>query len=196
MTNERLYSIKPGEFILHSKEPIAVEYRKELGSYLYEYPPGKDKKDLKRRLRSYTESGFYSACFELYLNELLITTCENINVHPSLPGVSTHPDFEANHRLGKFLLEATLALESDEYQAQESRLRELIDALCGITGNLVLWAQSVAHLPNNFPLDRIHDFLKHEISRLDPATLEMPKTIRFQDKFNNNPVIVDFEGYG
>ena len=193
MTNERFYSLKPGEVILHSKEPIAVEYRRELRSYLNEYPSGKDRKDLKGRLRSYTESGFYSACFELYLHNLLARTCENINRHPSLPSVSTHPDFEANHRVGKFFLEATLALESDEYQAQESRLREMIDALRGIKGNLVLWAQPVTHLPDNFPLDRISDFLEYEIDKLDPTTLEMPKTIRFQDKFYDNPVIIDFE---
>ena len=55
MSNQQYYSVKPGEVILHSNEPSAVEYRKELMGHLNEYPEGKDKKDLKRRLRSYTE---------------------------------------------------------------------------------------------------------------------------------------------
>lgn len=121
MNNERYYSVEPGEVILHSKEPIAVEYRREPSGYLSKYPRGKDKNDLKQRLRSYTESGFYSACFELFLYSLLTNRSKSVIPHPVLPNVSTHPEFEVVHNLCNFFLEATLALQFEEYQAQEQR---------------------------------------------------------------------------
>jgi len=195
-SNERYYSVKPGEVILHSNEPFAVEYRKELMSYLNEYPKGKDRSDLKRRLRSYMESGFYSACFELFLHHFLISRCHRVSPHPALPNVTTHPEFEVEHSLGNFFLEATLALESEEYQAQEQRLRELIDAVREVRGNVILWAQPVTDLPADFPLDSVRDFLSREIDKVDPTSFQLPKTLTFEDSFNNCPVIIDFEVVG
>ena len=110
MNNERYYSVKPGEVILHGKEPIEVKYRRELADYLSKYPRGKDKNDLKQRLRSYTESGFYSACFELFLYSLLSGRGGKVIPHPVLPNISTRPEFEIVHDLCNFFLEATLAL--------------------------------------------------------------------------------------
>lgn len=196
MRSGRYYSVKPGEVILNSKEPFAVEYRRELKSYLDEYPKGRDKNDLKRRLRSYTESGFYSACFELFLHHLLINRCDTVTLHPLLSSVTTRPDFKATHRLGDLFLEATLALESEEYQAQEQRLRELVDAIRDVRGNVVVWAQPATHLPEGFPLDSVRDFLKCQIDGLDPTSLELPQTLRFEASFNDYPVIIDFEVIG
>jgi len=196
MLNKRYHSIKPGEFILDSDEPVAVEYRKELMEYLKDYPPGPDKNDLKRRLRSYTESGFYSACFELFLHHILVGRCQKVNPHPDLPNITTPPEFGVAHSAGDFYLEATLALESEEYQAQEQRLLDLVDTLRDIKGNVILWAQPVTHLPADFPLDSVRDFLNREIGRLGPADLQLPKTLTFQANFNKCPVIIDFEIMG
>lgn len=196
MTYERYYSVKPGEVILNSNESFAVKYRTELMSYLNEYPKGKDKNDLKRRLWSYTESGFYSACFELFLYHFLIGGCNNVRPHPPVPNVTTHPEFEVKHSLGDFFLEATLALESEEYQAQEQRLRELVDTVREIRGNVILWAQPVTHLPDNFPLDSVHDFLSCKLDELNPADLELPQTVTFAATFNNCPVVIDFDVIG
>ena len=196
MLNRRYHSIRPGEFILDSDEPVAVEYRKELQRYLGDYPRGQDKNDLKRRLRSYTESGFYSACFELFLHNLLVSRCQKVNPHPDLPNITTHPEFRGVHGVGNFYLEATLALESEEYQAQEQRLLDLVDTIRDIKGNVILWAQPVTHLPADFPLDSVRDFLSREIGRLGPADLQLPKTLTFQANFNKCPVIIDFQIIG
>ena len=60
----------------------------------------------------------------IYIN-LLVERSLNVIPHPDLPSVSTHPEFEINHKLCNFYVEATLALESEDFQAQEQRLREL-----------------------------------------------------------------------
>ncbi len=193
MTEKRYYSVKPGEVILHSQKKFAIEYRNELRDYLKQFPRGKDRNDLKRRLRSYTESGFYSACFELYLYHLLIERSLNVIPHPDLPGVSTHPEFEINHKLCNFYVETTLALESEDFQAQEQRLRELVDAIRNIRGKITLLAQPATHIPLDFPLDSVRDFLKEEISKLNANELQSPKTLTFQTVFNDNSVAIDFE---
>jgi hypothetical protein len=193
MNNERYYSVKPGEVILHGKEPIAVKYRRELRDYLSKYPRGKDKNDLKQRLRSYTESGFYSACFELFLYSLLDSKGGKVIPHPVLPNISTHPEFEIAHDLCNFFLEATLALESEEYQAQEQRLRELVDAVHDVSGDAFLWAQPATHLPADFPLDTVHDFLAGEVDKLSATDIQLPKTLTFETVFNGHSVVIDFE---
>ncbi|MDO8491439.1 MAG: hypothetical protein Q7T04_05430 [Dehalococcoidia bacterium] len=197
MSNERYHSKKPGEVILHSNDvPPATEYRKELMGYLHEYPDGNDKNDLTGRLWSYTESGFHSACFELFLYHLVTARCKKVVPHPSLPSVGTHPEFAVQHILGDFFLEATLALESEEYRAQEQRLRELVDAVRDIRGSVFLWAQPVTHLPTDFELDSVRDFLRREIGKLDPAELSLPKTLTFEANLNNVRVIINFEVIG
>jgi len=193
MTENRYYSVKPGEVILHSQKKFAIEYRNELRDYLRQFPRGKDRNDLKRRLRSYTESGFYSACFELYLYHLLVEKSLNVIPHPDLPGVSTHPEFEINHKLCNFYVEATLALESEDFQAQEQRLRELVDAIRDVRGKTTLLAQPATHIPLDFPLDSVRDFLKEEISKLNATELQYPRTLTFQTVFNDNYVAIDFE---
>lgn len=193
MNNERYYSVKPGQVILHSKEPIWVEYRRELSGYLSKYPRGKDKNNLKQRLRSYTESGFYSACFELFLYSLLSSRGKEVIPHPVLPNVSTHPEFEIVHDLCNFFLEATLALESEEYQAQEQRLRELVDAVRDVSGDVFLWAQPETDLPADFPLDTVRDFLSREVDKLNATDLQLPKTLTFETAFNGRSVVIDFE---
>lgn len=193
MKFDRYHSLRPGEAILHSKQFVAVEYRRDLKTYLDEYPKGKDKNDLKGRLWSYTESGFYSACFELFLHHFLSTRCQAVDPHPVLPNVTTHPEFEVKHSLGNFFVEATLALESEEFRAQEQRLRELVDAMREVKGSVVLWAQPVTDLPNDFPLDSVRDFLSREVQRLDPTDLESPKSLTFATNFNNRPVVIDFD---
>lgn len=192
----RYYSVRPGEVILNSDEPLAVEYRKELKRCLDKYPKGKDKRDLEGRLKSYTESGFYSACFELFLHHFLISRCQAVDLHPVLPNVTTHPEFKVKHSLGDFFVEATLALESEEFRAQEQRLRELVDVVREVKGKVILWAQPVTDLPNDFPLDSVRDFLSREVQELDPADLESPKTLTFAVNFNNQPVVIDFDLIG
>jgi hypothetical protein len=193
MSNERYYSVKPGEVILHSKKPFAVEYRKDLRVYLDQFPRGKDRNDLKRRLHSYTESGFYSACFELYLYHILIDRSREVFPHPDLPNTTTHPEFEVNHDLCRFYLEATLALESEDYQAQEQRLRELVDAVRDVRGGIILLAQPSTHLPVDFPLDSVRDFLLQEVDKLSATKLQLPKTLSFQAVFHDLPIVIDFE---
>jgi hypothetical protein len=193
MNNERYHSVKPGEVILHSKDPIAVEYRRELTDYLSMYPRGKDRNDLKQRLRSYTESGFYSACFELFLYSLLSSRAEKVIPHPVLPNISTHPEFEIVHDSREFFLEATLALDSEEYQAQEQRLRELVDAVRDVSGDVLLWAQPATYLPSDFPLDTVHDFLVREVDKLSAAATQLPRTLTFETVFNGHSVVIDFE---
>ena len=193
MIENRYYSVRPGEVILHSKKKIAVQYRKELRDYLEQFPRGKDRNDIKRRLRSYTESGFYSACFELYLHHLLVERSLNVIPHPDLLDVPTHPEFEINHRLCNFYLEATLALESEDFQAQEQRLRELVDAIRGVRGKTTLLAQPATHIPLDLPLDSVRDFLKEEISKLNATEFQFPRTLTFQTVFNGNHVSIDFE---
>ena len=193
MTENRYYSVKPGEVILHSRKKFAVQYRNELRDYLKQFPRGKDRSDLKRLLRSYTESGFYSACFELYLYHLLVERSLNVIPHPDLLGVSTHPEFEINHKLCNFYVEATLAMESEDFLAQEQRLRELVDAIRDIRGKTTLLAQPATHIPLDFPLDSVRDFLKEEISKLNATELQFPRTLTFQTVFNDNYVAIDFE---
>jgi hypothetical protein len=169
-----------------------VEYRRELMHYLDEYPDGAHKDDLKGRLYSYTESGFYSVCFELYLYHFLEPRSYRITLHPDVPGSTGHPDFGVECATGDFMVEAVLALDSQERRAQEQRLNKVIDALRNVRGNVAVWAQLVTALPNAFPLRRVRSFLEREVDQLDATNLEVPSTITFTDDFNGTPVIVDF----
>jgi hypothetical protein len=192
MSTQNRHSFRPGETILNGIEPATLKYREELLSYLVEYPEGNAMGDILGRLCSYTESGFYSACFELYLYHVLNGICKAIYIHPSSPDTTTHPDYKAEISDETFYIEATIALDSDEKRAQQSRLVQVVDKINNIYGNLALWVQPVTDIPADYPLENIEKYLRQEVNNREYACSTNTSNIRFIDTHNNMKVIIDF----
>lgn len=70
-----------------------------------QYPPGAAE-DLRARFRDSSWSSHIGAWWELYLFTLFHRLEYEVEVHPDLPGVATHPDFRCRDAAGTFLVEA------------------------------------------------------------------------------------------
>ena len=68
--------------------------------------PSEAAEDLRARFRDSSWSSHIGAWWELYLFTLFRRLGYEVEVHPDLPGVTTHPDFRCRSVAGTFLVEA------------------------------------------------------------------------------------------
>lgn len=92
--------------------------------------PEEERLDLQQRLRSPMERQYRSALFELFLHHLLVHSGFQLEFHPDIDGVATHPDFLVS-REGRplFYLEAIVTGNSHRGEAEDNRKNLVYDTL-------------------------------------------------------------------
>jgi hypothetical protein len=112
-----------------SERPGIITIRNLLEDWFLEVPPT-EQLDLQQRLRSPIERQHRSAVFELFLHHFLIRCGFDVEFHPAVPRVTTHPDFLVS-RNGQalFYLEAIAVSNSAREEAETNRMNQVYDAL-------------------------------------------------------------------
>jgi hypothetical protein len=90
------------------------------------------KPDLRERLLSSEDWEFLAAFWELYLREVLVKVGFQLTSHPTVPDVTTKPDYLVQFGKESFYLEATIIRPSREDIASEHREAVIHDLLQGI----------------------------------------------------------------
>ena len=136
--------------------------------------PEAGKTDLRARFRSPTDSQHQSAFFEIYLHHLLCCMGFSATPHPNVPGeVRSHPDFlvlKGDKRC--FYLEATLALPSGNYTAENARIDQVYDTLNAMKSPNFFLAIRLRGAPATPPRGaRLRTALERWLAGLDPDVL-------------------------
>ena len=92
--------------------------------------PEEERLDLQQRFRSPIERQHRSAVFELFLHHFLLRCGFQVEFHPDVLGVTTHPDFLVS-RGGQnlFYLEAIAVGNSFREEAETNRMNQVYDVL-------------------------------------------------------------------
>ena len=92
--------------------------------------PQSEQLDLQQRFRSRRERTHRSAVFEIFLHHLLIKSGFQVEFHPNMDGVTTHPDFLVTKKGSEsFYLEAIAVSNSFTEEAEINRINQVYDTL-------------------------------------------------------------------
>ncbi|HLG71546.1 MAG TPA: hypothetical protein VK009_14065 [Chloroflexota bacterium] len=166
---------------------IARRYRARVLEYLQAIPELAIRRDLRNRLRSDDDTTHYGARFEVLLDGNLRGRGWHLEHHPAMRGVQTHPDFLVTYDHGQFLLEAVLVRDEQVLRAAAQRLREVVDRVDGVPGNVGVFIVPVTPVPHQYPLRRLEAFLRRELQTAVPGM-----TLWFEDDWNNGRVVTRF----
>lgn len=112
-----------------SERPGVVAIRTLLEEWFLELPED-ERLDLQQRFRSRIDRQHRSAVFELFLHHLLLRCAFEVEFHPDIPGVATHPDFLVSRdEQDLFYLEAIAVGNSAREEAETNRMNQVYDAL-------------------------------------------------------------------
>lgn len=159
-------------FLNRSSRQSSHEIRKLLEAWFLCYPP-EHQSDLKARFRSDNDLTHQSAFFELYMHELLLKLGYEVDVHPEIEGVLTHPEFLVKRKgKGHFYLECTLAKGSHDDVATENVENRVYEALDRMDSPNFFIMINVAGFPKSSPPARKwRTYLEKKLSKLDPDKL-------------------------
>lgn len=111
-----------------SARPGIHEIR-ELLERWFEHLPANAQADIQSRFTCRDPAQHESAFFEMYWHELLLSCGYEVEIHPTLPDVTTNPDFLSLQNCERqFYVEATLAMPPGD-PAADRRVAELHDTL-------------------------------------------------------------------
>jgi len=157
------------DYLNRSGRKVCERIRCLLEDWLSHYPTDK-KKELINRVRNSDDIGYFSAFFELYLHELLLNLRYQVVIHPNLKEESTHPEFLVTRDKKKiFILEATLALSSQDEIAAEKRENVVYDTINKMDSPNFFIGLEMRGTPNTpVPGAKWRRFLGGKISKLNP----------------------------
>ena len=155
-----------------SERPGVVAIRTLLEAWFLELPED-ERLDLQQRFRSPTERQHRSAVFELFLHHLLLRCGFELEFHPDIPGVTTHPDFLVS-RNGQelFFLEAIAVGNSTREEAEANRMNLVYDVLNNLTSPDFYLGLRVGGAPETPPPGaRLRGELARWLATLDRETI-------------------------
>lgn len=126
-TSVKLNTQTDYQYLNNSATPYAEKIRTFLNACfdLYEYGDA-EKHEVLQRIRSSNEVHFHSACFELFINALLVKQGYKLQPHPELAHSEKHPDFLVTSPTGEeFYLELVTGVED----TQSTHLKNILDVL-------------------------------------------------------------------
>lgn len=91
--------------------------------------PVEDRADLRGRLRSDDNNQHSAAAWELYLYEVFTQLGFKIEIHPSVQGKNTHPDFLISRGTEVFYVEVLTLLEPEANRQEERNVGLVYDAI-------------------------------------------------------------------
>jgi hypothetical protein len=157
---------------LSARKPIR-RVRFLLEEWFSKYPINY-KKELKTRLSSQNDLTYLSAFFELFIYALFSKLGYEIDIHPDIPGESTHPDFLVlKQEKPLFFLEATLAVGPKENTAEEKRRNVVYDTIDKMESpNFFLEVKVNSSSEKSPPGRKWRSQLKKWLSGLNPDEIE------------------------
>lgn len=179
------------DYLLRDDAEHARSYREDFRAALQEYPSG-SRSDMKRRLYGGTASGFWSACMELRLYGVL-SGLGSVEVHPSVQGTESHPDYRVSTTETEFFVEATVALDSDEDRQQHERLGHLLDAIDSLVLPFGVWVDPVTDLAPDLEDDSVISFLQRELGTLETSQIKDGRVLTFRQATETGATEIDFE---
>jgi len=191
MANHGRFSRPQRDYLLHDSAEHARSYRNELRAALKAYPSG-NRGEMKRRLYSETASGFWSASMELRLYGVL-SGLGSVEVHPTIQGMESHPDYRVSTSETGLFVEATVALDSDEDREQHQRLVHLLDAIDSIFLPFGVWVDPVTDLAPDLDDDAVIGFLRQELESLESSQVEKGSLLTFRKRTGAGVTEIDFE---
>jgi hypothetical protein len=151
-----------------SERASMVAIRELLESWFAEIPPA-EQLDLQNRFRSRIDRQHRSAIFEILLHHFLLRCGFQVEFHPDMAGVTTHPDFLVK-RDGKalFYLEAIAVSNSVQEESENKRIAEVYDALNNLSSPDFYLGIRVNGAPETSPSGtRLRQDLERWLSGLD-----------------------------
>jgi len=147
--------------------------RNLLEQWFKRFPSGAQA-DLRGRFRSKDDRSNLGAFFELYLHELLVKSGFSVEIHPSVSGKATRPDYRVlKNGEPLFYLEATLAALSDVETSARARENQVYDVLNRMNSPNFFIGLRVRGSPNTPPQGaKIRRFLEYRLARLDPEEID------------------------
>ena len=177
------YAESSWAFLNRVHDPFYDAVRGLLEAWFQRYPP-QHCSDLRERFRHDDRRSHIAAFWELYLHELHLRLGFQVEVHPTVPGTSNHPDFKMTSGEDSFYLEATIVGDSDEDAAQNHRESSVIDILneikCSAFSLSVDWETTGQSLPRPDVLkEKVCDWLASldwavERAKLEPFSRDGP----------------------
>lgn len=111
-------------FFERSATRVGCQVRLLLNDWVQRYPRA-HRSELIANLQSGEDDHFESAFWELYLHEAYRRSGYELEVHPDIPGTTTHPDFRVAGASGHFYLEAVRLGTAPAKRGEERRLQDL-----------------------------------------------------------------------
>ena len=95
----------------------------------YEHFPAAARDDVRGRFRQNDERAHAGALFELFVHELLTRLGASVQVHPNIPGTTTHPDFRADFEGSPVYVEAVDSNPPSSLSASDPLEDEVLHAI-------------------------------------------------------------------
>lgn len=156
-----------------SERPGILAIRNLLEAWFHELPQG-ERIDLQQRFRSPIERQHRSAVFELFLHHFLLRCGFDVQFHPDVPNVTTHPDFLVS-RNGEALLylEAIAVSNSTTEEAENNRMNQVYDVLNNLESPDFYLALHVEGAPDSPPAGaRLRRALGRWLATLDREAIQ------------------------
>ncbi|MCX6564009.1 MAG: hypothetical protein NTU60_10460 [Candidatus Aminicenantes bacterium] len=116
-------------YLNRSSRPSMARIRELLENWYSNYPQ-ESRHELRARFRSPDNIQHKGAFFELYLHALVSRLGYRIETHPTIPTISTKPEFLVyREEIPSFYLEATLAAGPSEETAADKRKNEVYETI-------------------------------------------------------------------
>jgi hypothetical protein len=169
--NYALYSESPYGYLNRSAQLPESRMRTALDEWFSAYP-SEHQHELERRFQSKNPWAYESAFYELALHAMLRRLGCALEVHPDIPGTSTHPEFLVKPGVGSnFILEAVLAGGQTEQEiAAEKLYATIYDVLNRrIRSHGFFFSAHIHGVPKQQPsAKRIAVFVQTQLAALDP----------------------------
>jgi hypothetical protein len=147
--------------------PFWDQCRALIDAWLSRYPES-DQVGLRARLRSDDDRVFNSAFWELYLHEMYRRDGWAIEVEPTLPGVSTRPDFLVSKEAESYFVEARCTFQGND-RAAAARLQDVYASLDRIDSGAFHLAVTTVRIGQSSPSTKsLRGRLQDWLQQLDP----------------------------
>ena len=173
-------------FLNGAAGPYWQSVRDLLSDWVAHYP-AEERAALISRFRRTDRRGFLGAFWELYLHELFRRLEFDIELHPSIDGVTRHPDFRLRKDEASIYVEAVTIYEPQSRSAEDERLAPVLDAIDRIESSdyvVALNARQIANSP--LPLEQLSGDLRSWIQVVEtqslPTSRSEPNTLKWQDR--------------
>jgi hypothetical protein len=168
-----------------SERPGVAAIRALLEEWFLEVPVD-ERLDLRQRFRSPIERQHRSAIFELFLHHSLLRCGFEVEFHPDIAGVTTHPDFLVR-RNGQalFYFEAIAVSNSAGEEAAANRMNQVYDSLNNLQSPDFYLGLRVEGAPQTpVPAARLRTALARWLAELD---LEVIRRCYLEDRHEDVP---------